>query len=157
MRYSITHKDANDAGRTYMQSNNLVIFVVMSAIIGGAWMERDTLKKYWDSYVNPPSQASQTTVYTWKDSEGTVHYSSHADDKHAKETIVDTRKISRLEPLPPSPSRVEPGRGTITCSSVVQFPLKEYESVLPLSTSSRITPLSSPLSRWAPGTDWPTG
>ena len=102
MRYSITHKDANDAGRSYMQSNNLVIFVVMSAIIGGAWMERDTLKKYWDSYVNPPSQASQTTVYTWKDSEGTVHYSSHADDKHAKETIVDTRKISRLEPLPPS-------------------------------------------------------
>lgn len=102
MRYSITHKDANDAGRTYMQSNNLVIFVVMSAIIGGAWMERDTLKKYWDSYVNPPSQASQTTVYTWKDSEGTVHYSSHADDKHATETIVDTRKISRLEPLPPS-------------------------------------------------------
>ena len=57
MRYSITHKDANDAGRSYMQSNNLVIFVVMSAIIGGAWMERDTLKKYWDSYVNPPSQA----------------------------------------------------------------------------------------------------
>ncbi|MBH1971570.1 MAG: DUF4124 domain-containing protein [Moraxellaceae bacterium] len=85
-----------------MQSNSLVIVVVMSAIIGGAWMERDALKKYWDNHVNPPSQASQTTLYTWKDSEGTIHFSSHADDKHAKEVVVDTNKITPIESPPPS-------------------------------------------------------
>lgn len=83
-----------------MQSNNFVILVVMGAAIAGAWMERDALKKYWDSHVNPQPQASQTTIYTWKDSEGIIHYSTHADDKHAKEMVVDTSKITRLEPLP---------------------------------------------------------
>jgi hypothetical protein len=83
-----------------MQSNSLVMLIVVGAVIGGAWTERETLKKYWDAHVNPPVQAPPTTVYMWKDGEGTVHYSSHADDKHAKEMVVDTRKITRLEPLP---------------------------------------------------------
>jgi hypothetical protein len=69
--------------------------------MGGAWMERETVKKYWQTHVHPQEESSQTIVYTWKDSDGTVHYSSSADDKKAKEMVVDTRKISRLEPLPP--------------------------------------------------------
>lgn len=85
-----------------MQSNSFVILVVIGAAITGAWMERDALKKYWDSHVNPQPQATQTTIYTWKDSEGIIHYSTHADDKHAKEMVVDTNKITPLEPLPPS-------------------------------------------------------
>ena len=83
-----------------MQTNSLVMLIVVGAAVGGAWTERESLKKYWDARVNPPVQAPPTTVYMWKDSEGTVHYSSHADDKHAKEMVVDTRKITRLEPLP---------------------------------------------------------
>jgi hypothetical protein len=88
--------------RDSMQTNSLVMLIVVSAAVGGAWTERESLKKYWDAHVNPPEQAPPTTVYMWKDSEGTVHYSSHADDKHAKEMVVDTSKITRLEPLPPS-------------------------------------------------------
>ena len=86
--------------RDSMQTNSLVMLVVVGVVVGGAWTERETLKKHWDAYVNPPVQAPPTTVYMWKDSEGTVHYSGHADDKHAKKTVVDTSKITRLEPLP---------------------------------------------------------
>mgnify|MGYP000272943776 CR=1 FL=1 len=83
-----------------MQTNSLALIIVVVAI-GGAWTERETIKKYWQTQFQQSSEkSSQTTVYTWKDSEGTVHYSKNADDKQAKETIIDTRKISRLEPLP---------------------------------------------------------
>lgn len=84
-----------------MQTNSLVLIIVV-AVIGGAWTERETIKKHWQEQFQPQSseKSSQTTVYTWKDSEGTVHYSKNADDKKAKETVIDTRKISRLEPLP---------------------------------------------------------
>lgn len=83
-----------------MQTHSLVLIIVAIAM-GGAWMERETVKKYWQKQFNPQMESTQTTVYTWKDSEGTMHYSNNADDKKAKEMVIDTRKISRLEPLPP--------------------------------------------------------
>jgi hypothetical protein len=83
-----------------MQTNSLVLIIIV-VLVGGAWMEREKVKKYWQAQFHPQTETPQTTVYTWKDSEGTIHYASHADDKKAKEMVVDTRKISRLEPLPP--------------------------------------------------------
>jgi hypothetical protein len=83
-----------------MQTNNLVL-IIIAVVMGGAWMERETVKKYWQKQFHPQAESSQVTVYTWKDSDGTIHYSNSADDKKAKELIVDTSKISRLEPLPP--------------------------------------------------------
>lgn len=85
-----------------MQINNLAL-IIIAVVGGGAWMERETIKKHWQHHFDPQSQKEslQASVYTWKDDDGTVHYSNHADSKKAKETIIDTRKISRLEPLPP--------------------------------------------------------
>ena len=87
-----------------MQTNSLVLIIIV-VLVGGAWMEREKVKKYWQAQFHPQTETPQTTVYTWKDSEGTIHYASHADDKKAKEMVVDTSKISRLEPLPPPKKR----------------------------------------------------
>lgn len=84
-----------------MQINGVIIIVIVAAL-AGAWLERDTLKKHWQQqFPSQQIEASQTQVYSWKDSDGTMHYSSHADDKRAKEMTVDTARITRLEPLPP--------------------------------------------------------
>ena len=83
-----------------MQTNSVVL-IIIAVVMAGAWMERETVKKYWQTKFHPQEKSSQTIVYTWKDSDGTIHYSNSADDKKAKELIVDTSKISRLEPLPP--------------------------------------------------------
>ncbi len=82
-----------------MQINSVVIIAIVAAV-GGAWMERETLKKYWQQQFPSQIEATQTQIYSWKDSDGTMHYSSHADDKRAKEMTIDTARISRLEPLP---------------------------------------------------------
>ena len=94
-----------------MQSNSLVLIIV-AVVVGGAWMERETVKKFWQTSFQHQEQSSQTIVYTWKDSDGTVHYSSSVDDKKAKEMVVDTRKISPLEPLP-SPKKSEKEEGKL--------------------------------------------
>ncbi len=83
-----------------MQINGVVIIVIV-AVMGGTWLERETVKKYWQQQFPSQTATTQTQVYAWKDSDGTVHYSSHADDKRAKEMTVDTARITRLEPLPP--------------------------------------------------------
>jgi hypothetical protein len=83
-----------------MRVSSLVILVILGAA-ASAWTERQTLMKYWHAHMDEPQQASVTSVYTWKDSDGTVHFSSHADDKKAKEMVVDTRHITRLDPIAP--------------------------------------------------------
>ena len=79
--------------------NTLMVSVV---IIGGlAWFQQDTLKAQWQKLYPPPAPvATQTTVYTWKDKDGTVHYSNTPDHQSATQTIIDTKKIARLEPIP---------------------------------------------------------
>ena len=75
--------------------NTLMVSVM---VIGGlAWFQQDKLKTQWQKLSPPPAPvATQTTVYTWKDKDGTVHYSNTPDNHSAKQTTVDTRKISRL-------------------------------------------------------------
>ena len=79
--------------------------VIVSVVffLGLAWWQKDQLTAQWQKFHSsstPVPVATQTTVYTWKDKEGTVHYSNTPNSHAAKTTIVDTSKISRLEPLP---------------------------------------------------------
>ncbi len=85
------------------------IVVVLLLIVGMAWMEQDWLKTQWQKYTQKSivPQSTQSTLYTWKDKDGTVHFSATPDHKDAKQTMVDTGKISRLEPIP-EPSKQEP-------------------------------------------------
>lgn len=77
------------------------IVVGMLVIAGLAWWQQDNLKKQWQKMQTTPAPiATKTEVYTWKDKDGTVHYSTTPEHKNATQTIVDTGKISRLEPLP---------------------------------------------------------
>lgn len=86
------------------------IVVILLLIAGVAWMEQDWLKTQWQKYtskINAP-QNTQNNLYTWKDEDGTVHFSATPDNKNAKLTTVDTSKISRLEPLPAEQKQQEP-------------------------------------------------
>jgi hypothetical protein len=83
--------------------SNITDYSVIAVVVMGglAWWQQDTLKQHWQK-LRPSSApvATQTTVYTWTDKNGTVHYSNTPDNKNAKTSTVDTGKISRLEPLP---------------------------------------------------------
>lgn len=81
------------------QKTNLLITMVI--IVGLAWWQEDKLKQQWHKlYPTSAPVATQTTVYTWKDKDGTIHYSNTPDHQQATATMVDTNKINRLEPLP---------------------------------------------------------
>lgn len=81
-------------------NKQIVTILLMGAVFWG-WTERAALKAQWQKYTQQQaSEATQTTVYTWKDSQGTVHYSARPEHKNAKQTVIDTAKINRLEPLP---------------------------------------------------------
>lgn len=85
-------------------ANNINILLISVVVVGAlAWTNQDKLKEQWQK-MRPTSApvASQTTVYTWKDKDGTIHYSNTPDSQKASTTMVDTGKISRLEPLPQS-------------------------------------------------------
>ena len=86
------------------------IVVVLLLIVGMAWMEQDWFKTQWQKYTQKSivPQSTQSTLYTWKDKDGTVHFSATPDNKNAKLTTVDTSKISRLEPLPAEQKQQEP-------------------------------------------------
>ena len=83
--------------------NTLMVSVV---IIGGlAWFQQDTLKAQWHKlYPSPAPVATQTTVYTWKDKDGTVHYSNTPDDPKATVKVIDTARTTPLEPIPEKPA-----------------------------------------------------
>ena len=79
--------------------------VIMSivGVLGVLWWQKDPLIAQWQKFHSAPTSApvaTQTTVYTWKDKKGITYYSKTPDNDAAKKTIVDTSKISRLEPLP---------------------------------------------------------
>lgn len=83
-------------------ANNINVALISVMIVGAlAWTNQDKLKEQWQK-LRPTSTpvATQTTVYTWKDKDGTIHYSNTPDSQKASTTMVDTGKISRLEPLP---------------------------------------------------------
>lgn len=86
-----------------MSSKIVVIMLVGAAIF--AWTEQDALKKQWQKYFKSQPSAAQTDVYTWKDEDGTIHFSSTPDNKNAKLSTIDTSKITRLEPLPEPPKK----------------------------------------------------
>ena len=88
-----------------MPSKMVVIMLVAAAAF--AWIQQDTLKKQWYKYFKSQPNATQTAVYTWKDEDGTIHFSATPDNKNAKLSTVDTGKITRLEPLP-EPQKVQP-------------------------------------------------
>jgi hypothetical protein len=77
------------------------IVVGMLVIAGLAWWQQDNLKKQWQNlHQTPKPVATKTAIYTWKDKDETVHYSTMPEHKNATQIIIDTGKISRLEPLP---------------------------------------------------------
>lgn len=81
-----------------------IIIPVLCGVAFLGWTERDMLKTQWQKYTQKTesSHAAQSALYTWKDKNGTVHFSATPDHKNATLTTVDTSKISRLEPLPQS-------------------------------------------------------
>jgi hypothetical protein len=81
-----------------MSSKIVVIMLVGRQIF--AWTQQDALKKQWQKYFKSQPNATQTAVYTWKDEDGTVHFSATPDHKNARLSIVDASKINSLEPLP---------------------------------------------------------
>lgn len=81
--------------------NKQIVTILLIGAVFWGWTERVVIKAQWQKYTQQQiPEATQTTVYTWKDSQGTVHYSTSPDHKNAKQTVIDTAKITRLEPLP---------------------------------------------------------
>jgi hypothetical protein len=77
-----------------------IVVIVLAGIAIGAWTQQDTLKKQWQKYVKNEPSITKTELYTWKDADGTVHFSATPDHKNARLSIVDASKINSLEPLP---------------------------------------------------------
>ena len=80
-----------------------MVVIMLVAAAAFAWIQQDTLKKQWYKYFKSQPNATQTAVYTWKDEDGTIHFSATPDSKNAKLSTIDTSKITRLEPLPEPP------------------------------------------------------
>ena len=83
-----------------------IVVIVLAGVAIGAWIQQDVLKKQWQKYVKNEPSTTQTELYTWKDADGTVHFSATPDHKNATLSMIDTRKITRLEPLP-EPKKVQ--------------------------------------------------
>lgn len=77
------------------------IVVGMLVIAGLAWWQQDNLKKQWQKMQTTPAPiATKTEVYTWKDKDGTVHYSTTPEHKNATQTRTERhrKRRNRLKP-----------------------------------------------------------
>lgn len=73
------------------------IIALMAVMLVLGWLMRDELRRR----LSPPEQTRER-VYTWTDRQGNVHYGDRAGSPQGQTVVVDTSRISRLEPLPPN-------------------------------------------------------
>lgn len=75
----------------------LKIFMWMLVVsLAVAWWYRDDLKQRWAG-----AEATKTRLYQWKNSEGNTSYSDRAESTGAGVVVVDTSRITPLEPVQP--------------------------------------------------------
>lgn len=87
----------------------MLLLLVVAVPACAAYHYRDYLRGRWEATTAGSAINPNTVVYAWTDEKGTVHYDESASaSKKGKAIVIDTSRITRLEPLKEPPKADKP-------------------------------------------------